>query len=28
VIVMGVPARIWKEVPEEQLLENQDFYEG
>jgi len=28
VIVMGVPARIWREVPEEQLLENQDFYEG
>lgn len=27
-IVIGIPARIWKKVPEEQLLENQDFYEG
>lgn len=27
-IVIGIPARIWKKVPEEQLLENQDFYKG
>ncbi|HBJ81821.1 MAG TPA: UDP-3-O-(3-hydroxymyristoyl)glucosamine N-acyltransferase, partial [Pseudothermotoga sp.] len=25
-IVIGVPARIWKDVPEDQLLENQIFY--
>ncbi len=27
-IVIGVPARVWKDVPPEQLLENQDYYEG
>ncbi len=28
VIVMGVPARYHKDVPEEQLIQNQIFYEG
>lgn len=27
-IVAGVPARLLRDVPEEQLIENQDFYEG
>ncbi len=27
-IVLGAPARVWRDVPEEQLLENQDYYEG
>jgi acetyltransferase-like isoleucine patch superfamily enzyme len=26
-IVLGVPARVWKAVPKEQLLENQDYFE-
>lgn len=26
--VVGSPARIWRDVPEEQLIENQTFYEG
>lgn len=26
--VLGVPAKIWRDVPEEQLIENQTFYEG
>lgn len=28
VIVMGSPAKVWKEVPKEQLIEDQTFYEG
>jgi acetyltransferase-like isoleucine patch superfamily enzyme len=27
-VVMGVPARVIRDVPEEQLIENQKFYEG